>query len=113
MEDLGVLIGLVGFVALVYAAINFLKYLTNQDWNGVVTQLTVWAAGVGVTLLGKATSFAADWAIGDRPLGDFTTADAIYFGLLIGSVATAYHDRKKALDSGDSAKTPELLGGKS
>lgn len=95
--------------ALVYAIINFLKALTNRQWNAVVTQATVWIAGLAVVWLGAHTSFAGQIVFAGTSLAAANAGDLVLFGLSAASLFSFGNDFKKAIDGTDSAKTPPLL----
>lgn len=97
--------------ALVYSATNLLKYFRAKDWNGVLTQLVVWGAGVVAVFLGSATDFADSHLINDIALGDMNWATKTLLGLMATSLFTFGHDVKKALDNRDSAQMPSLFSG--
>lgn len=90
--------------------VDFIKYLRARDTNGYVTQLAVWLAGIGVTLLIKISDFAGNFDIGGVVLNDANTGTVILAGLGLGSAAMLVNDVKKAIDSNDSAAKPDLVG---
>lgn len=89
---------------------DFIKYLRARDTNGYVTQLAVWLAGIGVTLLIKISDFAGNFDIGGVVLNDANTGTVILAGLGLGSAAMLVNEVKKAIDSNDSAAKPDLVG---
>jgi uncharacterized membrane protein len=96
--------------SLVGKFVDFLKYLSKRDWNGVVTQLIAWAAGVGGVLLMAQTQFADGVDIGGTKLSALNTPSQILLGLMATSLLSVVYDVKKAVDSQDSAKMPKLIG---
>lgn len=97
---------LLAAVALIWKIVDFVKYLRVRNVDAVVTQLGVWVAGVGVTLLLAATNYSDGIVIGDLPLGELNLASLILLGLSIGSTASVLVDAKKAVDNTDSAAVP-------
>lgn len=101
---------LVAMAALVLAVINFVKFAKAKDTNGMVTQLSVWIAGVAVVLLVAHTDFAAGLTVGDMTMASLNVYSLVFVGLTLGSSATVLNEFKKALDAGDSAKKPPMVG---
>jgi hypothetical protein len=100
-----------GALALVTAFVNFLKYIKAKDTNGWVTQLIVWIAGVGSVLLVRASDFADTFNLGGTVTLDTANAGTVILaGLGLGSAAALVNEAKKALDNGDSAAKPDLVG---
>lgn len=98
-----------GALGLVKAVVDFIKYLRARNTNGYVTQLAVWVAGIGVTLLIKISDFAGNFDIGGVVLDNANAGTVILAGLGLGSAAMLVNDVKQALDNGDSAAKPDLL----
>jgi hypothetical protein len=74
-------------LALVKKLIDFFKYLTNKDKNGIVTTLAAWVAGVGAILLFSMSDFADGITIGDTTLGALNIASLVIVGMSIGASA--------------------------
>lgn len=102
---------LLSLAALVNKFTDFLKFLTNKDWNAAVTQLTVWAGGVVAVFLASATLWAhgKGFDVGGIQITDLNGWSKLYAGLSASSVGGVAYDFKKARDDKDSAKTPALL----
>jgi len=100
---------MLALAALVVSAINFLKYVRTGDLNGVLTQLSVWVAGVIVVILVAATDWADGLIFGDLALSDMNTASLIFLGVSIGSVGSAGYDLLKSVDNSDSNGKPHLF----
>lgn len=98
-----------GALGLVKAVVDFIKYLRARDTNGWVTQLAVWIAGIGVTLLIKISDFAGNFDIGGVVLDNANSGTVILAGLGLGSAAMLVNDVKQAIDSNDSAAKPNLV----
>lgn len=99
-----------GLLALVKAFVDFVKYIKAKDTNGWFTQLTVWVAGIGATLLAKASDLATSWNLGSTTLEDAKVGTVILAGLGLGSAAMLVNSFKKAFDQSDSDKKPDLVG---
>ena len=103
-------VGIVLLLALVQKFMDFVKYITNKDVNGIVTQLGIWAAAIAAVLVVAATQFSNTVQITDNlRLDQLDLATKIVTGLLIGSGASSLYDYKKARDNNDSAVTPALM----
>lgn len=103
-------VAVAGMASLVYAFGNFLKHVTNQEWNGVITQLVIWASGAGVVLLFGMTTFAEGISIGEHTLAGLSVVDKIVFGMTgLGSTTQVVYDFKKAVDHSDTAVQSKLL----
>lgn len=98
-------------VSLVIAIVNFVKYLKAKDWNGVVTQLAVWVAGVIVVFLASQTEWAEEIGRGffGKSLADLNAWSLLFLGLCVGGLAIVTNEFKKAVDGRDNARKPELV----
>lgn len=106
---------LVAVGALVMKLLDFGKYVHVRDWNGAVTQLVAWLAGVGAVLLAARTDFAESVRVNEFLLGDLNLASQVFLGVLATSLFSAVYDLKRAIDHSDSAAMPSLTnlkGGK-
>lgn len=97
--------------ALIYKFIDFLKYVTNKDWNAAGTQAIAWLAGVAGVFLFASTTFARTNEIGGMSFAALGVGDKVFIGLMATSIFSAAYDFKKSFDNNDSAKTPSLFGG--
>lgn len=79
-------------LALVKKVIDFLKYCTNRDINGVVTTAAAWIGGVVVIILFAQSTFAEGINIGDVTLASLNIASLIIVGMSIGSGAGLAND---------------------
>lgn len=102
------------FGALVWKFVDFLKALTNRDWNTVVTQLVVWVAGIAAVMLFAHSDFAANISVmdGGMTLATLGGVGQLIVGLSAASLVSVGVDVKKALDNSDSAAQPPLVPGK-
>lgn len=104
---------LLAMLSLVVKVIDFLRYAKNADWNGVITQLFTWLAGVVVLLLVAQTVWAATIPIGAIPLSKLGFWSVVFAGLSVASTASLTKDTLKSIDNHDSAALPTLLGARS
>jgi hypothetical protein len=81
---------------------DFLKFVRAKDWANVKTQLTVWVVAIAA-VYGESELEVAHW------LEALAVLEKIGLGLLAGSTASGIFDGKRAIDQGDSAKTPQLF----
>lgn len=95
--------------ALILKLLDFFRYLRAGDVNGVITQLAVWFAGVIVVLLVAQTDWADGIKVGDMSLASLNIWSLIFFGLTVGSVASAFKDTLKAVDHDNSTMMPVLV----
>ena len=110
-ESVGAIAASLVFGAVILKLVDFVKYLRNGEWNGVVTLLLKWAAGIGAVLVFLQTEWADEITIGSETLDELSTASMIVFGFAASSVAAVVYDFKKAVDDTDTASTPKLQGG--
>lgn len=99
----------VAMATLIIAIINLIKYIRAGDTNGIVTTLSVWFAGVVVTLLVAQTDFAEGISIADRALADYNTWSLIFLGLTLSAGAQFLNDLRSSLDTSDTSKKPDLV----
>lgn len=95
--------------ALVYAFVNFLKKLSGRDWNGVVTQLVAWTAGVGAVFLASAAHLEGNIPGTSIGLQALNAAAKIVLGLQAASIFGVVHDVKQAVDNTDTSVEPRLV----
>lgn len=99
----------VAMLALVLKVVDFLRYAKARDYNGVLTQLITWVAGVVVLLLVAQTSWSAMIGVAGVPLGKLGFWSLVFAGLTISSGASLVNDYRKAIDNSNSAAIPTLL----
>jgi hypothetical protein len=100
---------LVAVGTLVFTFVNFLTYLFSKNWNGVLTQLIAWAAGVAGIFIASATQYASQVKFGSQTLSGMNPGTKIFLGLIATSLLSTVNEIKKAIDSNDSAKKAPLL----
>lgn len=93
--------------------LDFIKYLTNRDWNAVVTQASAWATGIVLTFVASAANVFDGLVVPglDQTFQDLNGASKVLVGSALLSLLSVAYDFKKAFDGTDSAKTPSLLPG--
>ena len=94
---------------LVKKFIDFLRYASAKDWNGVTTQLLTWVSGVGAMFLVAQTDWAMSIMVGDMSLAALNGYSLVFVGLTVASGASAAVDTLKAVDNSQTAKVPNLL----
>lgn len=99
----------VAMVLLTVKIIDFLRYARAADFNGVLTQLFAWVAGVLVVLLAAQTDWASGINIGDKNLHTLGFWSLVFYGLSAGSSASVAKDTLKAVDNSNSAAIPVLV----
>lgn len=98
-----------GALALVKAIVDLVKYVRAGNTNGWVTQLAVWAAGIGVVVLLSRSDFGSGIDVAGIPLDVASGATLILAGFGLGSAAMLANEFKQAIDSSDSAAKPTLV----
>ena len=101
-------IPLLVIAALIKKALDTLKFLTNQDWNSVLTQVVVWAVGIGSVVAVAHSDFGADLLVAGHALNLLNGWSQALIGLQIGSTASLAWDTLKAIDNHDTSSTPPL-----
>ena len=99
-------------LALIKKLIDFLRYASAGDVNGVVTQLVTWGGGVGAVLLVAQTDWASGIDVGNMTLATLNVWSLLFVGLTLSSGAGVVHDVTKAVDGSDSAVLPKLVRNK-
>lgn len=97
-------------VALLKKLVDLLRQLRGGDYNGVLTQLFVFAGGIGLIWLAAASPLMGGVAVGGVTISDFDWAAKVLAGLALGASASAYIlDTQKAVDNTQSAALPALF----
>jgi hypothetical protein len=107
MEDA---IALLAIALLANKIIELLKYLKSKNWNGAITLVSLFIAGV------VALNIAAHAAVTEHTvipgtgieLGLLDFMSLLLLGLLITAGGSTIYDFKKAFDGSDTAKQPAL-----
>jgi hypothetical protein len=71
--------------ATIYSLINFFKLITNKDWNGSVTMLVTWLAGIIGVFIVAASALGKGISINGTDL----TAIDIWSKIILGIEATS------------------------
>jgi len=98
--------------AMVAMLIDVFRSLKGKDWNGVVTPLAAFIAGVAVAWLLAESDFAGTIAIGDTglTLADLNFASLVIFGFAFSSIAAKGVDLISAIAKRPNTK-PSLIEG--
>lgn len=95
--------------ALIKKTVDLLRYATNQDWNGILTQLVAWTVGIGLTFVVADSDFGAGIAVNGHALSALNTWSIVLTGLVVGSSASFAWDIMKAVDNTTSSAPPPLV----
>jgi uncharacterized membrane protein len=103
---------IIALAALVKKVVDFLKFITNRDVNGIVTQLVAWAAGVLALLLAAQTDWADGIKIGDMSLATLNFWSLLFVGLSVSSFGSvAGYDIPRKLDRTTPTPDHKLIPG--
>lgn len=112
MEPTITIAGLVGMLALVKSAVDFLRRLANlpADKAAVLHQALAYVGGTAVVFLYGASQFG-DFAVPGTKLllSDMNGWTKLIVGLSVASLAGLVTDFIKARDASDSAKVPPIV----
>lgn len=104
------------FATLIWQVIDFARELANfgSERSSVVTQLSAWLVGIAAVALGAHADVTAGITFPGTglPLGQLDFGSVVLVGLMAASLASSLVDTKQALDRGDTARKPALLGPK-
>lgn len=100
---------LVAVGTLVFTVVNFLSYLRSRNWNGALTQLVAWVAGVVGIVLAAHSQYASQITFGTQKLSGASWWTQVFLGLIATSLLSTFNELKKAIDRTDSAKKAPLL----
>lgn len=103
------IVGLATLSAIVWKAVDFLKFVSNKDWKAVATQASVWVSAVVVALLAREAEPFSEIVIFGSTFGDLSWAAIVLMALGLGSTASGLYDFKRAIDNTDGAHVPSLL----
>lgn len=102
-------VGIVGLVAIIWKLVDFAKFLANANWNGAITQATVWLSAIAVALLAReAEPFSTIGVLGTT-FGELDLAAIVLLALGLGSTASGLVDFKNAFDNTASAAVGPLM----
>jgi hypothetical protein len=100
---------LVAVGTLVFTVVNFLTYLRSRNWNGVLTQLIAWVAGVVGIVIAAHSQYGSQITFGTQKLSSTNGWTQVFLGLIATSLLSTFNELKKAIDNKDSAKKAPLL----
>lgn len=108
MEFVPLLVG----AAMVAMIVDVIRSARGKDWNGVVTPLVAFLAGVVVAWLFRESDFAAELKVGDtgKTVADLNTASLVLFGFAFGSFAAKGVDLISGIAKRPNVK-PSLVEG--
>lgn len=95
-------------IAFVKKVVDLLKYGTNGDWNGVVTQLVAWGAGIAIAFLTANSDFGANTQVNEMALSTLNGWTVVLAGIGLASSAGFGWDTLKSLDNKDTSAMPTL-----
>jgi hypothetical protein len=103
---------LLAALAFAWKLVDWVKQIRVKDVNAVVTQASVWVAGVFVVFLLAQSDFSHAIRIaGGIPLDRLNAWSLILVGLTVGSSASVGYDFRRSFDNTDSAAQPSLVTG--
>lgn len=79
-------------LATVKKCVDFVRYASARNYNGIISQLVAWAAGFGVVALAAHTAWATGIVFGDLSLARMSLAAQLLAGIALGSSASLAHD---------------------
>lgn len=109
MGDITVLTGIALLITGVFVIVKTIAYVLNGDWRDAAGVLVWWVAGVIVACIANSGAVFDGVAVGDAVLGSLDVPDVVLVGLALGSAANAANDARKAVDSSDTSRRPELF----
>jgi hypothetical protein len=90
--------------------VDFFKYAANGDINAVVTQLVSWVTGIAAAFAVSGSDWGNTIAVNGTLLSHLNSWAIALFGINRASTAGVGWDFIKAVDTSNSAVTPNLLG---
>lgn len=104
--EFGTLAFLIAFIALMTVkVVSFIKFVSNADWKGAVTQLLVWVVGIVCVWL-FANSAWGSIQISGVSLSTFNAASIIISGIALGSAGSFGYDAIKPGEPRLASKAP-------
>jgi hypothetical protein len=103
-------IALLAVALLANKIIELLKDMRAGNWNGALTLLSLFVAGVAALTLAAHAMVTETMTIPgvEKQLGQLDFASLVLLGLMITSTGSTVYDFKKAFDQTDSARQPPL-----
>lgn len=99
--------------AVIYMAVNLLKYLRARNWDGVVTLLVAAVIGIGIACwMANSDLTETLRPVQDgQPLGDMDFGSLALFGVALSSTFSVVTDFIKGIDNSNTAAKPSLIPG--
>lgn len=94
-------------ILLIKTGVDLTKFLQAKDWSNVATILYVWAVGIVVTFLLRASDF--DITVGNYNLNDLNVFSTILVGVTLAGSAVFANETLKALDRHETTEKPDLF----
>lgn len=112
MQGLEAVAPIVLLATALYSFVNLTKYAKAGNWNGVLTLLAAWVAGIGAIALAAHSDATASLHLveGGPTLGALDQGSQVLVGGVFGGVAAGIADFRKAFDNNDDATKPPLVG---
>lgn len=107
MEGLTAAISALGIAFSALKVTDFLKFITQQKWIAVLTQLIIWVVGFLFVMVVAKSDISGVFGI---ELANAKLATLVLVGMGVGSTASVSFDFKKAVDNSESATTGTLGG---
>lgn len=97
--------------AVIYTAVNLLKYLRAGNWNGVLTLLVAAVLGILIALWAANSDITGPLSPieGGPTLADMDFGSLALFGVALSSTFSVVTDFRKAFDNSDTASKPPLI----
>jgi hypothetical protein len=102
----------IAFTALVAKFIDWLKMITQKEWNAVITQVIVWVSGIGALFLVGQTQWAKAVDIGATSIAHMGGWDKVFVGLAMGSAASWVTDAFASLNKTNTGVMRKMRLGK-
>ena len=98
--------------ALIGKITSVVKYISAGDYRPAVTQVLVWAIGVGTVMLTAQSDLAETFnTVGGQVLAELDTWSQVLGGIALGSGISVVRDGIKAVSSDTPVAEPPLGGG--
>ena len=102
---------IVGLTALIFAVVNFLRFLTNfkKNKSAVLTQALAWIGAILIVAISSHSIITKEMVVFGWRLQDLDLGSVVLAGLMIGSSASVLDKLLGAFDNTRSSAVPPLL----
>lgn len=100
----------IAIIALAKQMMDLLKYVTNREWNGVITIVVAWLLGMFAVILVSASSLGKGELFGVI-ISNESFLGQLVIGMIVGSATGLAHDTLKAINNKSDASKPALIPG--